>query len=424
MELFFNKRLVLPFIVLLTAFNVLPVGLLSMYNMDILKVITLVIFFLSLVRFRGYFTKEVRYATLFFLAILLSALNMISKGKYMDWTFFYCLNYLNLFLLLNAFRKSTDIYDYIQVLIGLCVFASFVHAIFYTFPALLEGPLNEIRMGSINLDATKVRIFIPGMAFIAMFLNYYIIKFLYYRKLRPLELLCFFLFFTSIFIFASVRTYFLCVFVSIVVLLLLRKLSFKKMSYLLGGTVVGLLLLSLISSDIYEFVIGRFDIFLKLGDFQLMDVIALDVDYDNEQTFGTVYFRIMEAVYVLQNFSGDMRSILFGNIGTLYDFLGVEQEPAPHISIFGIYYLFGLVGLVTFSFFFVYYTKLIIKNLKRFKNTEHEFLSIVLAIFWFSLFVISFFGGIYYSETALIVTFTIAASLTLKKQMTDELPEN
>jgi hypothetical protein len=292
------------------------------------------------------------------------------------------------------------------------------------FPSILEGSLNEIRMGSINLDASKPRIFIPGMGFIAMFFNYYILKFLYYRNLKLHELIFFFLFFASIFIFASVRTYFLCVFVTIIVLLLLRKLSLKKMSYLLGGTAVGLFLLSLISSDIYEFVLGRFDIFLKLGDFKLMDVIQLDVDYDNEQTFGTVYFRIMEVMFVLQNFSGDLRSILFGNIGTLYDFLGVEQETAPHISIFGIYYLFGLVGLTTFCFFFVYYTKLILKNLKRFKNSKYEFLTIVLAIFWFSLFAISFFGGIYYSEMALIVTFTIAASLTLKKQSPDELAEN
>jgi hypothetical protein len=424
MEILFNKRLVLPFIVLLTAFNVLPVGLLSLYNMDILKVISIGIFLLSLVRFRGYFNKEIRYATFFFLSIFLSGLNMISKGKYMDWTFFYCLNYLNLFLLLYSFRKVTDIYDYIKVMIGLCVFASFVHMIFYLYPAILDGKLHDIRMGSINLDASKVRIFIPGMGFIAMFFNYYIIKFLYYRKLTLQELIFFFLFFTSIFIFASVRTYFLCVFVTILVLLLLRKLSFKKISYLVGGAVVGLFILSFISSDMFDFVLGRFDIFLKLRDFKLMDSIRLDVDYDNEQTFGTVYFRIMEVMYVLQNFSGSVKSVLFGNIGTLYDFLGVEQETAPHISIFGVYYLFGLVGLTTFSFFFVYYTKLIIKNLKRFKRSKYEFLSIVLAIFWFSLFVISFFGGIYYSEMSLMVTFTIAASLTLKKQQADELIKN
>jgi len=50
------------------------------------------------------------------------------------------------------------------------------------------------------------------------------------------------------------------------------------------------------------------------------------------------------------------------------------------------------------------------------KEGEFEFLSIALTIMWFALFAISFFGGIYYSELTLLVTFIIAASLMLKKK--------
>jgi hypothetical protein len=208
--------------------------------------------------------------------------------------------------------------------------------------------------------------------------------------------------------------------VAFAVLLLLKKLSFKKLVYFTGIAVVFFFFLSLISADMYEFIVARFDIFFKLADFQVKDVLALDVDYDNEQTFATVYFRIMEVIYVIQNFSNNIRSLLFGNLGTLYDFLGVEMEIAPHVSIFGVYYLFGLVGVATFLAFFVYYTKMIIANLKKFKNTHLEFLTIGLAIIWFTLFTISFFGGVYYSELALLVTFIIAGSIMLKKHVLDE----
>jgi hypothetical protein len=420
MKRLINKRLALPFFILLTAFNILPVGLLSIANFDLLKLLSLFIFAISLLQFRGYFKKEVRFSTFFFVAIFLSAVNMASKGKYMDWTLFYCLNYLNLFLLLRCFQKISDINDYIKMLIGLCVAASFVHLLFYLNPSLLEGKLNEIRMGSINTDASKIRVFIPGMGFIAMFLNYYILKLFYFKRLSPAEAACTLLFFASVFVFASVRTYLLALLVTVIVLLSLRKLSLKKIVKFSGTVLAASLLLSLFSADLYEFIASRFDIFFKLKSFNLSDVVNLDIDYDTEETFGTVYFRIMEVMFVLQNYFNDTRSVLFGNIGTLYDFLGVEQETAPHVSLFGIYYLFGLAGLITFSAFFIYYTRLILSNLKRFRKSEFEFLSIALVIFWFSLFVISFFGGIYYSELILLVTFVIAASLVLKKQITYE----
>lgn len=424
MQVLLNKRLVLPFVVLLTAFNVLPVGLLSVANMDFLKAATLCIFFVALLRFRGYFEKDIRYATLFFLSVLLSAVNMASNGKYMDWTFFYCLNYVNLFLLLYSFKKVQDINDYMRILMLLCVLASFVHLIFYLDPSLLTGVLNEIRMGSLFLDASKVRVFIPGMGFIAVLFTYLVSKLLYFKKLKPREFVLVMVFFTSIFIFASVRTYLLGVMVAFVLLLLLGKLSLRKVIYFTGAVVAFFILLSLVSSDMYRFVLARFDIFLRLSDFQLRDVLDLSVDYDTEETFATVYFRIMEVIYVIQNFSGSVKQILFGNLGTLYDFLGVEQEIAPHVSVFGIYYLFGLVGLTTFFLFFAYYTKMIIANLRKFRRTKQEFLSVTLAIFWFELFVFSFFGGVYYSELCLLVTFVIAGSIKLKRYVIHEPIEN
>lgn len=424
MQIRLNKRLVASFIVLLTAFNILPVGLLSVANLDFLKVVSLCIFFLSLLMFRGYFKPDIRYATFFFLSILLSALNMVSKGKYMDWTFFYCLNYINLFLLLCSFKKIQDIQDYLGILLGLCFLASLVHFIFYLQPSLLNGELNKIRMGSLILDARKIRVFIPAMGFIAIMFTYLISKLLYYKKLKAHEFILLIAYFASIFIFASVRTYLLGLGVAILLLLLSGRLSFTKILYFSGFVFISLFCLSLISSGMYEFIGERFNIFLQLKDFKLRDVLALDIDYDNEQTFATVYYRIMEVIYVIQNYSSGLRTILFGNLGTLYDFLGVEMEIAPHISIFGLYYLFGMVGLVTFLAFFIYYTRMIIKNLKKFKRTNLEFLSIALAIFWFTLFAISFFGGIYYSELTLLVTFIIAASIILKRQPLNESLEN
>lgn len=187
MQLLLNKRLVLPFVVLLNAFNILPIGLLSVANMDLLKAATLCIFFLALLQFRGYFQKDIRYATFFFLSILVSGMNMVSKGKFMDWTLFYCLNYLNLFLLLVSFKKIQDVKDYIGLLLVLCALATFVHFIFFLNPSLLTGKLTDMRMGSLNMDATKIRVFIPGMGFIAILFTYLFSKLLYFKKLKPFE---------------------------------------------------------------------------------------------------------------------------------------------------------------------------------------------------------------------------------------------
>lgn len=415
-----NKRLLMPAIVLLSAFNILPIGVLSVDNFDPLKVLMLAILLFSLVRFRGYFTTDVRFATLFFLTIFLSAIFMMLRGKYVDWTFFYCLNYLNLFLLLLLFKDVQDLHDYVGVLIFLCIVASLIHFIFFIRPSLLNGVLTDIRMGSLNMDATKVRVFIPGMGFIAVMFSFLVTKLIYFRRLGYIDLIALTLFFCSIFIFASVRTYSLGLIVALSVLLLCGKLKWKNILFLIGAALVLLLIMFLAGGETREYITNRFDIFLKLGNFQLMDVLRLEVDYESEQTFGTIYFRIMEVIYVLNNFFETPVTLLFGNLGTLYDFLGVEGEIAPHVSIFGIMYLFGLVGLLAFSIFIIYYTKLVIRNLRRFRHTPHEFLTIALAVIWFTLMVISFFGGVYYSELVLLVTFVIAGSLFLKNKYVEE----
>jgi hypothetical protein len=423
-QLQINSRLILPFIILLTAFNILPFGLLSFKNLDPLKVLSLFIFLFALLSVRNLLSKDTIYVSLFIGTIILSALNMFSRGKYMDWTFFYCLNYFNFFLLLISFQNMNDILDYVKLVFGLSILASFLHLIFYLFPVLLAGKLNEIRMGSINSDASRIRVFIPGMGFIAICFTYLIAKLVYFKRLSFAGYCTLLIFFCSITIFASVRTYLLGIFVVLISFLLLKKLSFKKIIYFSGIAFLAVLIVSLVSADLWQFLGERLNIFTQLGEFKFLDAIQLNIDYDTETTFGTVYFRIMEVIYVLNNYSSGMREILFGNMGTLYDFLGVEQETAPHISLFGIYYLFGAIGLAFFCLMFINFTKLIIRNVRKFADTKFEFFSIVVAVLWFTLFVISFFGGIYYSELILMVTFIMAAATFMKKYSFDEQPED
>lgn len=420
MNLILNKRLLIPAIILLGAYNILPIGLLSYKNLDPLKLITILLLFIGLIQTKNLFEKDNKYVSFFICSIFLSVLNMFSRGKYLDWTFFYCLNYLNFFVLLKAFQKSYDINDYLNLLLVLSLLASLLHAIFFMYPDLLTGVLTDIRMGSINYDTTKLRIFIPGMGFIAICFTYLICKIFYYKKLNYWEFALLGLFFLSIFIFSSVRTNLLGLFICILVFLMTGKLSFKSiLIFTLTGAAM-LSILALISTDLYQFIASRFDIFFKLGDFKLLDVLNLDIDYDNETTWGTIYFRILEVIYVLQNFTGDLKSILLGNIGILYDFLGVEQEPAPHVGIVGIYYLFGLVGLITFLIMFVKFSKILIQNVYKTKNTKFEFLSLSLVVIWFSLFAISLFGGVYYSELILLVTFVMAAAVFIKNKFANE----
>lgn len=419
-QLQLNRNLLLPAIVMLSVYNFLPFGLIAVGNMDILKGVVLIIFLVTCFRFQGYFRKEISPVSFLLIAIVLSTVHMVLKGKYMDWTIFYCLYYINFFLLLISFKSKQDIDDYIRILIffGLC--STLVHLCFFLFPQLLDGKLNEIRMGSLNNDTNITRVFIPGMGYIAMLFVYLFVRMLYYQKLSITHAVILFAFFCSTFIFASVRNYALGILVAFAVLIYTRKLSLKKLSILAGIGVSIMLILSLLSTDIYQYVVDRLGIFFRVSELSVSDAINLDVDYDNEETFGTVYFRILEVIFVLQNYFNDFQSILFGNIGTLYDFLGVEQAPAPHVGIAGVYFLFGAIGIGTFLYFLLYYTRFIFQNVKRLKNTRFEFYSILLIIYWISLFFISFFGGIYYTEMISMVTFTLAASITIRNLHTHE----
>lgn len=69
---------------------------------------------------------------------------------------------------------------------------------------------------------------------------------------------------------------------------------------------------------------------------------------------------------------------------------------------------------------FVKFSKILIQNVYKTKNTKFEFLSLSLVVIWFSLFAISLFGGVYYSELILLVTFVMAAAVFIKNKFANE----
>lgn len=419
--MYLKKRMLVPSIILLNAYNILPFGLLAVKNLDPLKLVTIILLTGSFFIKKKWFDTHTNHVTIFIFTIIISAINMAVKGKYLDWTLFYVFNYLNYFILINSFREDDDVLSYIKVLSVFSIVATFMHGIYFMKPELLNGILSEIRLGSINYDTSKPRIFIPGMGFIAICFTYLITKLMFFRKMTPIEYVFTAAFFLSIFVFSSVRTNLLGIFICFLTMLATGKLSFRSLLSFVGVGISFVAVLAIVSEELYQFIIQRFDIFLKVGDFQLVDLINLEIDYDNETTWGTVYFRILEVVYVFQNFFNDLPSLFFGNIGTLYDFLGVQDEPAPHVGIVGVFYLFGLTGIFTFLAMIVHFSRIVIRNIKLSKNTKWEFMSIALTVIWFTLIAISFFGGVFYSELILLVTYVMAASVYINKKQHERL---
>ena len=414
----FPRRLIAPFFILLAAFNIIPIGLLSYYNLDPFKIVSLFFLFYAFITFKEWRNKNVLFQALFIIAILCSYVNMvIMRGKVFDWTSYYCLYYLYFFVIMSSVRETDDIYLYIRFLLIVCFLATLVHIFFYINPWILEGTLTDIRMGSLRTDVDETRIFIPGSGFIAIGFLYLVTKILYRKRINVVDIFLLAFFSFSIFFISSIRTYLLGVVVVVFVLFLVKKISFKAILALLVPAIVLIGILYLFNDSAYNYIVSRFDIFFKLGDFKPVDAFNLNIDYGGELDLGTVYWRIMESAYVLQVFFKDLPSFLFGQIGVLYDFLGVEENAAPHISLVGVYFLFGLVGLITFLTFLVNFTVLIIKNLRLSKKTDLEFLAIVFTVIWFTLFIFSFFGGIYYSELILMITFTSACSVFLNKKL-------
>ena len=83
----FPKRLFAPFFILLAAFNIIPIGLLSYYNLDPFKVVSLFFLFYAFITFKDWRNKNVWFQALFIAAIFCSYVNMvITRGKVFDWT--------------------------------------------------------------------------------------------------------------------------------------------------------------------------------------------------------------------------------------------------------------------------------------------------------------------------------------------------
>jgi len=407
------------------AMGLVPIGLINVHNLNPFNTVVLLILLSQFpTAVRTIRAKDPIFSrpslVVFFVVctVVLGYVNMVlGLGKFADWTAFYCLNYLLFWVVLREVHTFNDIDRLFRRLAFFTILAAGWLVFFFFRPEVLEGAFTDIRMGSYRGEVGGLsRIFTPGMEYISVALMFVVSYFAFGKPRRPLMLtLLFVLCLLVIVIITSVRTYVAGLLVALLIILVL-KVDWRTIRLLLVGSLVIAVLFLVLPGGVQEYVVERVAGITDLSD---VDVeTALDQEMGegttDEGSLGTLYWRILEVPYALSLMTTP-REIVFGSLGRLYSFIGVEDAAAPHISAAGIFYLFGLVGLMTFSTFIVYFSIRIVRLNRLYKTHPRRYLAVFTLIAWINLFLFSFGGGIYYSTTTAIVAGICGLTVILER---------
>ncbi len=404
--------------------GLVPIGLINIRNFNLFNVLVLCFYLtqipfavrISLKHNNSYFTAS-KVVLFLVITVFLSYLNMIfGLGKITDWTVLYSLNYMLFWILIRDLRSFKDI-DKLFHLLGIFSLICILWlTLFYLFPWILEGPFKGIRMGSVRKDVLgATRIFTPRMEYINVFIIY-LMSYLYIGKPknRLILLLLLFISLFTIIIFTSVRSYIASLVVLFIILVVLNRRIGTLLKIATGVAVLGFLFY-IIPGPIRQYIVERMEPIFQIRNLNIVSAFKGTIEYGTEKgnIFDTVYWRILEVPYAL-SYIDTKAKILFGTIGQLYDYRGVFDNPAPHISIIGIYYLFGISGILSFSIFIIYFSIKIIKLYNKYKRHPRRYLATFILLAWLGMFMLSFLGGIYYSNSVTIVIGLCALSIIME----------
>jgi len=342
---------------------------------------------------------------LILITLILSYINMITwLGKFTTLIVIWTMNYGLFWVMLKeitTFDKIDKLISYIGKLTLVGIVLLFL---FFLFPSLLEGPLDQGGMGSFRgYELGVPRIFTPSMIYVGLAIIYILVLFFYKRtnknKIKLLVFLSLSLF--SIIIICSIRTYLVGIFFSFAYLLLLNSKVKTKIVIALITIISVVLITFFLNSKMEQELSNRFLNIYQISNFDLKGAVYGDVSYGQDE-FGTLYWRILEIGYATQ-FLDSTNKILFGAMGLYYNFQGVIETLAPHISYFGIYYLFGILGSIAFGLLIIYFSFKVVKVRKIYKGHKYEYLATVLVFVVFDKLLYGFGGGIFDSDQSIII---------------------
>jgi hypothetical protein len=413
--------------IVFTLFCLTPIALINFKNLNPFVALTIILYlyalFFNAPKFLrdGFYNKPTKIYFLVVLSIFVSYINMICiTGKVNAWIVIWCLNYLLFFIVLEEIKSYNGILKFFKMA-GLMSFLE-IALLFYFFfnPQVLDGVFKDAYMGRVKEYIEGMpRIFTPGMEYLP-YAVVYILSYLFLNKSKRKQnvfiyylLLVLALFTISTII--SIRTYLLGITLSLLFLIAVKINKFKIFIQLI------VIVLVLVAGSLFVLPKGTKDYLVKRAIAPITNILYLKdnnllllEEMGNDETYGTTFYRILEATIVL-TYVDKASEKLFGCMGQGYDFGEVEKNPGPHISYIGIYYVFGLFGVIMFAIFLFYFTRKIIKIYLLYKNTYYEHISTFLLLAWFNILLFAFGGGMFYSAICSAIAIVCALVIIMEK---------
>jgi len=436
-------RLIKTSFVLFCSMGLVPVGLIEAGSYNPLNVALLLIYFSSFILI-GPFSRQLKKdegynnsSKIFLVVIVSFALSyfhmVFTQEKFSSWIIFYSLNFILFWIMLNEIKSFQDIEILIKRMFYLIVCAIGLLAYFYFNPNVLDNALFNAGMGSFRgYEDSFPRIFTPGMIFIAFSAIFFICKtFLSNSVLKNkifdgvFFLICFF----SVAIVTSVRTYILGMILGFVVAVLYR-INTKKIITILAFLIVATAILIFVNPQKeIAYISNRLLPVTEIKNFDVKAVLNNNFSTENNNNFGTYYWRISEAYTALSYLNTPSR-VLLGATGQLYNYAIIDQVYAPHIGYIGIYFAFGLVGVTAFLIFIIYFSAKMFRLMRLYKNDPYEYFAVFIFVSWVVILIFALVNSIFYYIDNVILVSLCALSVILeklyhkKKSNNRSLPEN
>lgn len=387
-----------------TLFGILPVGLWSVNNYNLLNTPAILILlgsFPLMFRYSSFknHTNGVasRMVLVIIITIFISYIFMvINFGKFTSWIIVACLYYLMYWIILEEVKTINDIKEIINRVKIFILIASSIMLVFYIYPNFLEGPLANSGMGTYRGEVLgTTRIFVPSLGFMLLSVVYSFSRLLFSNPKNKVLLIIFILLELYILlVISSIRTYGIGLILTLVLMLFIK---FKtNVIYIILSLIFTIFsVIVLLPSGISNFLDQRFNIIFDTSLFDFRGVSS-GIFVTGNQVYGTLYWRISEMFFASQYINSFIK-YLFGTMGQYYEFTGFYTT-VPHISYFGIFYLFGFFGVFTFSVVIIYFTRKMIYVYRLYVDNKYRYLAIFAIFGWFNLLLNGLAGGVFYSE--------------------------
>lgn len=403
-------------------FGIIPIYFFTLGELNII-VFSIFIIYLTTIPYAIKYSFSKNYASvaskvilLILISLLLSYINMrVWLGKTTSLIVIWTMNYALFWVMLKEITTFNKIDELIGYIGRLTLFGIALLFLFFLFPSLLVGPLDQGGMGSFRgYELGLPRIFTPSMIYVSLSIIYILNLFFYKKtdnnKIKLFIFLALSLF--SILIITSIRTYLVGIFFSLVYLLLSKSQIKTKIQFIVIAAFSVALIFFFLNTKTENELSTRFLSVFKISNFDLQGVIYGDVSYGQNE-FGTFYWRILEIGYAFQ-FLDSNSKIFLGVMGLYYNFQGVFETLAPHISYFGIYYLFGILGSIAFGLLIIFFSYKVVSVKRIYKGHHYEYLATFLMLAWFNMLLFAFGGGVFYSDQCIVIVLICALEIILE----------